>query len=277
MRIYKHWVKVEENFTSAENEVYTLYAWGYSNQSLDDAKLVGEKKIKVLKAFHSEVDDVEDETLYADYFERPKPEEILSDSVMGDPATAIIRNRYGAEILCSEKLCFVDLDYQGLWAKLGLKSMAARSIKARVHKVMGKNNEVSYRLYETKNGFRLVLLDRPYEAESEFVRKLMTSLGADRLYVRMCRAQECFRARLTPKPWRCGIKNLPPEYPTTKPGSGDARNRWVSDYTAKSANYSTCKLVETVGQDRADPQLLKLCLDVHDAKCRVRFVESALA
>ncbi len=277
MRIYKHWVKVEEKFTSAENEVYTLHAWGYSNQSVDEARLVAAKKLKNLKAYHSEDDNFDDQNMYADYFERPKPEEILSDSVMGDSATVLVRNRYGAEILCSEKLCFVDLDYSGIWARLGLKSMAARSIKGRVHRVIGKNGDVSYRLYETKNGFRLVLLDRPYQAKSEFVQKLMSSLGADPLYIKMCRAQECFRARLTPKPWRCGLKNLPPEYPTTKPGTSEARSQWVSNYLVQSANFATCKLVESVGQDRADPQLLKLCLDVHDAKCRVRFNESPLA
>jgi hypothetical protein len=33
---------------------------------------------------------------------------------------------------------------------------------------------------------------------------LMRFLRADPDYVRLCAVQECYRARLTPKPWRCG-------------------------------------------------------------------------
>lgn len=38
---------------------------------------------------------------------------------------------------------------------------------------------------------------------------LLTDFGSDPLYIRLCRLQESFRARLTPQPWRCRLQSLP--------------------------------------------------------------------
>ncbi|HBO43822.1 MAG TPA: hypothetical protein DD670_07815, partial [Planctomycetaceae bacterium] len=90
--------------------------------------------------------------------------------------------------------------------------------------------------------------------------------GADPLYVRLCRAQECFRARLTPKPWRCGANRISVKWPR----DADEQRQfeaWLADYDSSAARYSTCHFLGASG-DVVHPEIAKL-VDLHDAltKC----------
>ena len=50
------------------------------------------------------------------------------------------------------------------------------------------------------------------------------------LYRRLCRTQKWFRARLTPKPWRCGFENPPCRWPWPD-GRAEARYKdWETRY-----------------------------------------------
>lgn len=62
----------------------------------------------------------------------------------------------------------------------------------------------SYRIYRTHSGCRVICtsLALPWGWEAE---RFMRFLRSDPEYIKLCGIQECYRARLTPKPWRgCG-------------------------------------------------------------------------
>lgn len=59
-----------------------------------------------------------------------------------------------------------------------------------------------YRLYETCGGIRVIRLDQPMEPRSRESVRNHLFCGADQRYQELCLYQNCYRARLTPKPWR---------------------------------------------------------------------------
>ncbi len=91
---------------------------------------------------------------------------------------------------------------------------------------------------------------------------LLDAFDADPLYRRLCKNQECFRARLTPKPFRCGSPNPPGRFPFT----GDQKSeyeRWDASYRKQAENYSTCRYVETIGPIECRTDLQGL-IELHD-------------
>ena len=77
----------------------------------------------------------------------------------------------------------------------------------------------------------------------------MRIFDADRLYVSLCASQQCYRARLTPKPWRIGMRRY----------SGDAS--WVGDYDSRRRDYAVCRLVCAKGIRMDSPAIA-----LHDEK-----------
>lgn len=61
----------------------------------------------------------------------------------------------------------------------------------------------SWRIYRTHSGYRLICTSRPIDhGEMWYALRLLRFLKADPRYIDLCEKQNCFRARLTPKPWR---------------------------------------------------------------------------
>jgi hypothetical protein len=107
-----------------------------------------------------------------------------------------------------------------------------------------------------------------FEPDSGIVEEAFEALGADPLYRRLCKVQESFRARLTPKPWRCGIRTPGVQWPWL-----DARDearfvKWDEEYRRACVNFSTCRLVKTIGHAQVLPELQPLVV-VHDELTRM--------
>ncbi len=86
---------------------------------------------------------------------------------------------------------------------------------------------------------------------------------ADPLYRKLCATQKCFRARLTPKPWRCDLDKPRGRWPW-----GDAKTearfrKWETEYAKVAVRYATCKLVGQFGNPQFDPALREL-IEQHD-------------
>ncbi|MEF9976953.1 MAG: hypothetical protein RR834_00450, partial [Thermomonas sp.] len=58
------------------------------------------------------------------------------------------------------------------------------------------------RVYRTPAGLRVLVMHRTFQPQDDDAAMLFSALQADHLYTVMCKVQHCFRARLTPKPWR---------------------------------------------------------------------------
>lgn len=125
------------------------------------------------------------------------------------------------------------------------------------------------RLYRTPMGFRVLVMHKTFRPNAEETARFFREVGADPLYVRMCKNQHCFRARVSPKPWRIGVGRMGPRpgvWPI-KPERMPERRRWVARYRLAAANYSACRFVAKLGSDVTDPKA-DYVRDIHDRYCR---------
>ncbi len=151
-----------------------------------------------------------------------------------------------------------------LWVTLrgGAERVARRKVEAfaRAHPEWG------LRLYRTPAGFRVLVLHALFAPDDPAVTACFSALGVDPVYAAMCRNQRCFRARVSPKPWRIGIgKHLRPRpgvWPM-KPEHLEMRRTWVRDYETASTNFAACRFVETIGAQTAHPKA-DAVRDLHD-------------
>ncbi len=101
-------------------------------------------------------------------------------------------------------------------------------------------------------------MQRRFDPREPLVAEFFRALGTDPLYVRMCLKQNCFRARLSAKPWRIGIeshlKPRPGVWPIA-PERMPQRTRWIEHYDQLAAGYAACRLVEDLGSGKVDPDV----------------------
>ncbi len=126
------------------------------------------------------------------------------------------------------------------------------------------------RVYRTPAGLRLLALHRLFDPREPEVKACFDALGVDPMYARMCFNQNCFRARISPKPWRMGLSRMRPPYTATwRPEHAElpARQQWVEVYERKAKAYASCRFVETLGDGPSD-QDADAVRELHDAFCR---------
>ena len=181
---------------------------------------------------------------------------------------------------------FVDIDLPPkqppnplalLGALFGQKSKAAQEpaelALEEIRKTAARFSGCGIRVYRTFNGYRLMIANLRQLPDSPQAQELLQAFRTDPLYVRMCKNQQCFRARLTPKAWRCKIGKPPARFPFADPGSETEYRRWEKTYNEGTRNYCTCQLTEIIGPDTVDPALAPL-VQIHDQLTKA---ESGLA
>jgi hypothetical protein len=131
------------------------------------------------------------------------------------------------------------------------------------------------RLYRTPAGFRLLVMHRTFDPGSEEVAAIFKAAGTDPVYGIMCRSQKCFRARLTPKPWRIGLTDLGRPHRRTWPVPPEAlaaRRAWETEYERLSAGYAACGFIGEYGSGPVDASA-RMVQERHD---RLAGAESGL-
>lgn len=140
----------------------------------------------------------------------------------------------------------------------------------RVRKFATLHPDWHLRLYRTPAGLRVMALHRLFDPGEPEVAEFFEQLSTDPLYVRMCLKQQCFRARVSPKPWRVGIqthiKPRPGMWPVN-PARLPDRIRWVESYEQAAKPFASCKFLEKLGPDRAHPSALEV-QHLHDELCQ---------
>lgn len=135
------------------------------------------------------------------------------------------------------------------------------------------------RVYRTPNGIRLLATHEPFDPSSPQVEHFFLALGTDPIYIRMCRNQQCFRARLTAKPWRVGIGGHMRPRPGVWPVNPDKlalREQWVADYERAAASYAACRYLESLGSGTIHPQVAEV-MALHDRESRALDTNRAIA
>ena len=223
--IPRHWSKVTGSADDPGGKRYALRIWGWSADSVAEAATLARRRLADACARVAS-GALRDEAYF--YGKVPLREEIVR-TVGGD--AIVTRNRYGALVLNTARVPFVDVDTPasgsgsggGLLGLFGGKQAdPASAVLDRVRAACGRFPRTSFRIYRTAAGFRLLATDLLLDPASAQAQELLADFSADPFFVKLCRLQASFRARLTPKPWRCGCALPPASFPR------EPRPRWLS-------------------------------------------------
>ena len=125
----------------------------------------------------------------------------------------------------------------------------------------------SSRVYRTRAGLRALVTHDLFDPAADQTLALLREADCDPLYLRLCKAQQCFRARLTPKPWRCGHHDLGFRWPYETPEKQRRFDEWRQAYDACQSRYATCRFLGAMGGGRVHPEAQTI-IDLHDKATR---------
>ncbi|OUT57741.1 MAG: hypothetical protein CBB71_14900 [Rhodopirellula sp. TMED11] len=280
MHFPKFWALATAHSDSATGERVTVKAYGWSDLSKDEAQQRAQQRATQAAKRRSDQSDVSERSQYDEYaatpLREPAVERVFAE---GNEVAVISRNRYGALVLNCPSTMFVDIDFPAVAADGfldHLKMMFSAGHRAkriaqveeqtldRVRDWFAHHPEASGRLYRTHSGLRVLLCHREFDPDSPAAMTVLEELCSDPLYRSLTRRQSCFRARLTPKPWRCGCDQPPSRYPFLKESDQDRHQEWESKYLRASERFATCRLIETVGPaTQAEP--FQTIVQYHDS------------
>lgn len=266
MKIYRHWAKSAADRQPAGRFVE---CFGCSNESVQEA--LASAKARANRVADS-MQGGRDPDPYS-YGERPVREEIVKE-YLHDQHTSVVmtRNGYGALIMNTPRTLFADIDYAeksaslgGLFSSLFGKEEVSQDeqVIARIRDVVANDPSLGMRVYRTKNGFRCLLTSRTFDPRSDESHRLLQQLQSDPKYVQLCRVQACYRARVSPKPWRCGIANPPSRFPFDNHVVEQKYRQWQKLYEERTKPFSICAVIGDFGSSNVDPEA-GMVMQLHD-------------
>lgn len=224
-------------------------------------------------------------------YDRPLAEPVIRKF---SDAAIVTRNSYGSLVLNADNLMFIDVDKEdghapapastsggldevlsGIFSLFGQKApsfslpqqcQAPPNVLDGIRQVVERHN-LSGRVYKTAAGHRVIITNAFFKAGTDDTEKLLNEFGSDQVYMRLCRVQESFRARLTPKPWRCEFRKPPVDFPFENPRDEAQFRQWEAEYNAQTAQYATCRFLSTVGAGRVAPEFDEL-IRYHDQETK---------
>jgi hypothetical protein len=256
-------------FWASSDRQKPFVCWHWSNDSPEDARRGAEEKSLQLASRwnnHQELDRYP-------YGNGAIREEIVRTipGEAGRPAAIITRNAYGALVLNAKAVMFIDIDFPppkrgvlgGLFGKRAEKDDGQQSALDKLDAWASQHRELGMRVYRTCAGLRCLVTSRTFDPTDAQSITLLESAGSDPLYVRLCRSQACFRARLTPKPWRSGATVPPVHYPFTSDEQLAKHRRWQSDYDRAISGFSVCRMIRQIGTNAVLPPVAPV-VALHD-------------
>ncbi|HEX8343044.1 MAG TPA: hypothetical protein VF624_19230 [Tepidisphaeraceae bacterium] len=299
MRVPGYWARREFTHTAADGDAFVRSALGWSYTDQADADRMAEARAE--RAARAAVRDgttfrtpaeweADPDRLHDAYYAgMPLHEPVLeSVDVDGECVGLITRNRYGCRVLNADRVLFADVDLAPPWLRLPERGLLRRLIDAvwirpapppppsagpgsrleqrTLDRIAAWHTAApgsALRVYRTFAGLRLVLVDRQYDPAEPATLDVLRALDSDPLYVQLTRRQECFRARLSPKPWRIGVRV--PSHPSQidHPDYPEKLAEWAGPYEAEAAGYATCRLVGVFGEPARDP-VIERVVELHD-------------
>lgn len=267
-----------------------VVAWGWSDRNMAEAEQRARRSADTLVARIRSGERLPDRYGYGS--DRPLREEIVGEhGTPGREDSAVVtRNAYGALVLNAARVMFIDVDLPtgpaagkagpglldsiiGLFrgrpasppptASPAASTPSEQAIIDRVGGWVARNPDWGFRVYRTAAGVRLLATHDTFDPTGSEASEVMKALGSDPLYMRLCRAQECFRARLTPKPWRVGIQAPLFRHPWAGTNAEGAARRWLADYAKACEKAATCHLITKLGSSRIAQPVASI-IRIHD-------------
>lgn len=245
MRIFKFWKK-ENTQLKIDGTLQPASAYGGSNISIEDAQADAKNRLK-------KAQDIIDGIAMRESYQADIVEEIIEEI---DAENIITRNRYGALVLNAKNLMFIDIDnYQGkhtftFFGLFGKKKKTQKElILDKIEETIANPaySRLGFRIYETFKGYRVMVTGKNFSPTSEESKSIMKDFSADELYQYLCIKQNCYRARLTPKPYRMNLKSHKTIFPERTAAEQNEHQDWVEKYNAESNNYSSCWFIKSYG------------------------------
>lgn len=280
MKLPAYWSRATVEEPDSRGGTMRFSCWRWSDVSLEDAQRSAlESARRIVRKFLA--DEPLDRYGYGSAALREDVKQRFLDET-GTLAAAITQNAYGSLVLNTARVMFVDIDLPAAtvaasigyffrkWFKTDARSPTAlveEQASKRIEDFFAENSQWSGRLYRTHSGFRLLVTHALFDPEEDEVQRAFKFLQSDPLYVRLCREQKCFRARLTPKPWRCGHTPNVVSWPRESDDQQRKFAIWHEKYLNKQSAYSTCRFVVALGNGgtNADAQLI---IELHDRLTR---------
>ena len=249
--------------------------WRWSHRSLDEARALAAEAARQLAERFDEEGFAAARYGYGD---RPLREPVLREfkDQAGATSAVITRNAQGCLVLNTARLLFVDVDAPAAEARGGLLKRlfggakaspahpAEAEVLARAETWIQSRPDWGWRVYRTRAGWRLAATHALFEPGDAASTGAFAALEADPLYRQLCERQQCFRARLTPKPWRCGLHERPARWPWPDAPTEARFKDWEQRYLQACEGHATCDFIATLGQPKPHPEVQPL-LAVHDA------------
>ena len=216
MRFYKFWSRAVAKAVDPSGEEVFRSSTGYSNVSVEDAFRMAEERAKK-NVRYWEAPAKFDNGYYVTNSERPIREETIEQFAENEETYAVIsRNSYGCLVLNTTDVFFADIDkpvpkfrlalFSWIAGLFGNKPVDEMDFESRliknIERLVQTDSQMRLRVYRTLLGYRVVLTNQTVLASESKSIQLLKDLGSDKLYVSLCRSQDCYRARLTPKAWR---------------------------------------------------------------------------
>ncbi|PID58799.1 hypothetical protein CSB45_02020 [candidate division KSB3 bacterium] len=188
-------------------------------------------------------------------------EEIIDDN------NIITICRYGAKILNTTDYTILDLDDYAFdffdifkaVRKMPKKDRIVFKFLERLKKYPEIGND--FRIYETAKGIRVIGKNYVNPAIKSY-QSLMRKFAVDWYYIIMSKKQNCYRARITPKPYRMRIKTIKIRSPL------DCETKeycdWVKNYELSAQKYCVVKHIKSIGRDFSSEPIIRL----HDSICK---------
>lgn len=268
MKFAKFWREVEVSVDKSFFGKSTVSIWGASNDNSEEAMSNAKSRAtRFMDLISSNSLSLHDYEYWNGYIREEIIEEALSSD--GRILAVLTRNNYGALVLNSESVFFGDID------------VAERSFISRILEKFGKikkdknyyiekietfqkhNQEYTIKVYETFAGLRIAITNQLFDSNSPATDAIFSSLDTDPLYVKLCKNQSCFRARLSPKPWRIGIDRPKSRFPRELKVDRNDFHNWLKNYQKISTNFSVTKLLKVFGSDKTHPDVDRV-LSIHD-------------
>lgn len=264
MKLYKHWA-TEKQTILIDGVEQAITCYGGSNVSVDDARSRAKEKAEKVKR------KIQGEKHLFDAYEAEIREEILQ---IVDDHSAITRNRYGAQVLNTENLMILDIDkpkpsggLAGLFKKKDTRPPKEQIFDSvRELADTPKYKDYGFRMYETHQGARVIVSGSDFDPVAAEAKRMMDEFHCDPLYIRLCIRQRCYRARLTPKPYRMNMRRYKVRFP--RAGKDPELQQWLAEYERESRNFNTCRFIEQVGARHSISDVVQLHDEITGANFR---------
>ncbi|MCL1909938.1 MAG: hypothetical protein FWG05_03275 [Kiritimatiellaeota bacterium] len=251
MKCFRYWIRETRSILIGDARRDITFCAG-SNVSKEDASRNADETARLIE------ERIRDPTRTWDSYEACIKEHVAHEI---DENNIVTINRYGARVLNTTQYTILDIDTREYtrFSRIFLfrKNRTKETIVAKFKQRFAKYSELgdAFRIYETHSGIRIIG-KRYFNPRSERFPAAMDSFDVDSLYAVLCRKQNCYRARLTPKPYRMKIKTMRIENPTDCETEEYAA--WRGMYEEASRRYGVVRLWESIGRDFRDDPVIAL-------------------